>query len=154
MIYAIAIAAGVVVTGGTYLLLSRDLFRCVIGLAMLGGGVNLLVFAAGRVITGVPAIIPEPQRTLVDAADPVPQALVLTSIVIGFALLCFSLVLVWRLMAVVRTGDVRALRASEPTPSDPVKPALEEAQPVVSNPQHTGVAGGGTLHDGTVEGAS
>lgn len=154
VIYAVVIAAGAVFTSGTYLLLSRDLFRCVIGLAMLGGGVNLLVFAAGGVVTEVPAIIPESQYTLGIAANPVPQALVLTSIVISFALFCFSLVLVWRLMAIVRSDDVGVLRASEPSPSDPVKPVLEDAQPRVFNPQPTGVLGGGNVKDGTVEDTS
>lgn len=154
MIYAVIIAAAAVVTSGTYLLLSRDLFRCVMGLAMLGGGVNLLVFATGRVVSSVPAIIPDSQQTLGNAADPVPQALVLTSIVIGFALFCFSLVLVWRLMAIVRSDDVEVLRASEPSPSDPVKPALEDVHPRPVNSRHSGVSSAGNPHGGTGEDSS
>lgn len=76
---------------GTYLVQQRSLTRIVLGVAMLGNGINvLIVSAAGRPgaapIVGVEGV----------QSDPVPQALVLTAIVIGFALVAFMLALAWR----------------------------------------------------------
>ena len=126
MIWAAVFALGLVTTAGTYLALSRDLFRCLIGLALLGNGINLLLYAAGRLHSTVPPIIPSGQTVLVGAANALPQALVLTAIVISFALLCFSLVLAVRIIQKKRSDDVLELRSSEPIATDPVKPALED----------------------------
>ncbi len=126
MIWAVALAIGVVVTAGTYLALSRDLLRCLIGLAVLGNGINLLLFTAGRLGSRVPPIIAEQETTLQNAANALPQALTLTAIVISFALLCFSLVLAVRLVQVAGSDDVTMLRSAEPPATDAVKPALED----------------------------
>lgn len=126
MIWAVAFAMGIVIAAGTYLALSRDLLRCLIGLALIGSGVNLLMFAAGRLRSAVPPILAEGQQQLGLAANPLPQALVLTAIVIGFTLLCFSLVLAIRLRLVAGTDDVTLLRAAEPPAADEQKPALED----------------------------
>ena len=126
MIWVVAVVMGIVITAGTYLALSRDLLRCLIGLALIGSGVNLLMFAAGRLTSAVPPIIAEGQQQLGAAANPLPQALVLTAIVIGFTLLCFSLVLAVRLRLIAGTDDVTLLRASEPPTADEQKPALED----------------------------
>jgi len=122
MTAVIALTIFFTVTAGLYLALSRDLFRCVIGLAVLGAAANLVLFAAGRLDSPLPAVVPSGDSILGDAANPLPQALVLTAIVIGFALLCFSLVLLLRLMRDARTDDSVALRHAEPRPDDPVKP--------------------------------
>lgn len=126
MIWAVALALGVVVGAGTYLLLSRDLLRCVIGVAMIGAGVNLLLFAAGRLGSGAPPVIAAGETVLAAAANPLPQALTLTAIVIGFALLAFSLVLALRLIRAAGSDDVERLRAAEPPARDPHQPAIEE----------------------------
>jgi multicomponent Na+:H+ antiporter subunit C len=126
MIWALTLALGAVITAGTYLLLSRDLLRCVIGVSMIGAGVNLLLFGVGRVTTAVPPVIAEGATALAAAANPLPQALTLTAIVISFALLCFSLVLVVRLIRASGSDDVARLRAAEPPSADPHKPAIEE----------------------------
>ena len=125
MIWAVAIALGTVIAAGAYLALSRDVFRCLIGLALIGSGINLLVFTAGRLVTHVPAIIGAAEQQLGAAADPLPQALVLTAIVISFALLCFSLVLAVRLISAAGTDDVTQLRAAEPAPTDAYQPPQE-----------------------------
>ena len=127
MIWAVALAIGTVITVGTYLALTRDLLRCVIGLALLGNGINLLLFAGGRLASPVPPIIPGGDTVLGAAANPLPQALTLTAIVISFALLCFSLALALRIMQVAGSDDVTQLRAAEPPAEDAVKPPLEEA---------------------------
>jgi multicomponent Na+:H+ antiporter subunit C len=126
MIWAVALALGTVIAAGTYLALSRDLLRSLIGIALIGSGVNLLVYAAGRLVTPLPAIVAAGESQLGAAANALPQALVLTAIVISFALLCFSLVLAVRLIAATGTDDVAALHAAEPPPADAHQPALEE----------------------------
>jgi multicomponent Na+:H+ antiporter subunit C len=101
--------------------------RLVIGLAMLGSVANLVVFLAGRPGSLVPPIIAAGASSLPEAAaNPLPQALALTAIVIGFALLCFALVLIARLARHDPREDADALQASEPPAADPVKPPVME----------------------------
>jgi multicomponent Na+:H+ antiporter subunit C len=138
MTVVIALTVFFTVTAGLYLALSRDLFRCVIGLAVLGSAANLVLFAAGRLDSPLPAVVPLGDSILGDAANPLPQALVLTAIVIGFALLCFSLVLLLRLMRDARTDDALALRYAEPRPDDSVKPPANVADCDVPWPPREG----------------
>jgi multicomponent Na+:H+ antiporter subunit C len=128
MTWALLLACFATLAAGAYLLQARDLVSSVIGLALLGAGVNLALFASGRLSILVPAIVPEGKEHLPPlieiAANPLPQALVLTAIVIGFALLCFSLVLIGRLIALQRTQDSQHFTALEPLSHDPAKPPL------------------------------
>jgi multicomponent Na+:H+ antiporter subunit C len=126
MIWAVALALGTVVTAGSYLALSRDLLRCLIGLVLLGNGINLLLFTAGRLASSLPPVIADGEMILGVAANPLSQALVLTAIVISFALLCFSLVLALQLIRIAGSDDLDRLRAAEPPSRDAIKPALEE----------------------------
>lgn len=126
MTWAVALALAVVLSAGTWLALSRDILRCVIGLSIVGSGMNLLVFASGRLTATAPPIVPEGALRLAEAANPLPQALVLTAIVIGFALLCFSLVLAARLIDAGGTADATRLAAAEPPPGAAGKPAIED----------------------------
>ena len=71
---------------GVYMILSRHVVRMVLGLSLLTTAVNLVIFQAGRIRTAQPPLIREGAERLGESADPVPQALVLTAIVIGFAL--------------------------------------------------------------------
>ncbi|MCP5159166.1 MAG: NADH-quinone oxidoreductase subunit K [Gammaproteobacteria bacterium] len=121
----LALAIALTVAAGVYLALSRDLFRCIVGLAVLGSAVNLVVFAAGRFGPIQPPIVSAGAEKLAEhAANPLPQALVLTAIVISFALLCFSLVLGARLRQQSGSDDSNQLRNAEPLPADPVKPPV------------------------------
>lgn len=87
----LVVLIGVLFATGTYLMMHRTLTRIVLGVGVMGNGVNLLLVATGGP-PGVPPVIGE-EGTF---ADPVPQALVLTAIVIGFALQAFLLSLAWR----------------------------------------------------------
>ena len=71
---------------GLYMVLSRHLVRLLLGLSLLTTAVNLVLFQAGRIESVQPPLIPEGADRLQGSADPLPQALVLTAIVIGFAL--------------------------------------------------------------------
>lgn len=88
----LASAIGLLVASGVYLLLRARTFPVVLGLAMIGYAVNLFLFATGRVSVNSPAILTE----TTSVTDPLPQALVLTAIVIGFATTAFIVQLALR----------------------------------------------------------
>ena len=101
MIVTLAIAAGGLYAVGTYLLLQRTLTRVVLGLALLGHGANLLLLLAGGRAGGAPIIGGD------DAlADPLPQALALTAIVITFGVTGFLLALAYRSWQLRRDDEV------------------------------------------------
>ena len=103
----LALASGALYTAGIYLMLRRRLAQLIIGLGLLSNGTNLLIFAVGGLTRGNPPVVGQGADRLVPPyADPVPQALVLTAIVIGFGLLAFLLVLAHRVHATVGTDDV------------------------------------------------
>src|SRR5690349_11851864 len=103
----LALASGVLYAAGIYLMLRRRLAQIIIGFAMLANGTNLLIFTAGGLTRARPPVLADGVSVLVEPyADPVPQALVLTAIVIGFGLTAFSLVLAHRVHATVGTDDV------------------------------------------------
>lgn len=89
----LAIAIGVVAASGTWLVLRPRTFQVIIGLSLLSYAVNLFIFSTGGLRTGAaPVLAPGEAGTLAGYADPVPQALVLTAIVIGFATTALFLV--------------------------------------------------------------
>jgi multicomponent Na+:H+ antiporter subunit C len=103
----LALAAGVLYAAGIYLMLRRRLAQLIIGLGLLSNGTNLLIFVAGGLTRAKPPVMaPDAVRMVPPYADPVPQALVLTAIVIGFGLLAFALVLAHRVHATAGTDDV------------------------------------------------
>ena len=81
---------GVLTACGVYLVLRARTFPVVLGLTLLSYGVNVFLFSTGRLTVGMPAVISD-QAT--GYADPLPQALVLTAIVIGFAMTAFVIML-------------------------------------------------------------
>lgn len=121
------LAISLAVATGVLLALSRDIFRLIVGLAVLGSAANLIVFMAARPGSLIPPIIEAGASQLpATAANPLPQALVLTAIVIGFALLCFALVLGAWLARQNGHDDADRLQVAEPTATDPVKPPVLE----------------------------
>ena len=115
----LSLIVGLYFAASVYLLLSESLIRMLIGVALLGNGVNLLIFTAGRVTRDVPPLIAEGSKvafvTGTDAiANPLPQALILTAIVISFALFAFVLVLAYRAYETMGTDDTSEMRLSEP----------------------------------------
>jgi len=119
-----ALCIGLTIGAGIHLALSRDLLRVVIGLSLIGSGANLAVLASGGFASLAPPIVPKGMTLLTAAADPLPQALVLTAIVIGFALVCLSIVLMLAVRAAAASDDIDALRASEPEDGSDGKPAV------------------------------
>ncbi|MGY1709353.1 sodium:proton antiporter [Geodermatophilus sp. SYSU D00758] len=104
-----AVAVGVLVAGGVYLVLHRGLVRVVIGFVLLGHGVNVLLLSAGGMDRrGLPLIGQGDPRA---AADPLPQAFVLTAVVITFGITVYLLALA---RAGSRADDVEPDRAEGP----------------------------------------
>jgi multicomponent Na+:H+ antiporter subunit C len=110
----LALVVGGLVTGAVYSMLRRDLLRVAFGIILLGNAVNLLIMAAGRVTRSVPPIVPAGMDAPTGAfANPVPQALVLTAIVIGFGLAAFLLLLILRAQRTLGTVDVLQLNDTD-----------------------------------------
>jgi multicomponent K+:H+ antiporter subunit C len=89
----LALAIGVLAGSGTWLLLRPRTFQVVIGLSLISYGVNLFIFAMGRLRIDAAPLVPAgvaPDPALL--ADPLPQALVLTAIVISFAMTALLIV--------------------------------------------------------------
>ncbi|HEY0213297.1 MAG TPA: Na+/H+ antiporter subunit C [Paenirhodobacter sp.] len=100
-------AIGVLSASGIWLLLRPRTFQVIIGLALLSYAVNLFIFSMGRLTVGVPPIMPkggfvDPTRY----ADPLPQALVLTAIVISFATTALFLVVMMASRGMTGTDHV------------------------------------------------
>ena len=103
----VPLAIALCVAAGVYLTLSRDVFRMVLGLAVLGSGVNLLLFASGRLGALAPPIMEAGADALAaGAANPLPQALVLTAIVIGLGTTALMLAYAYQLFTKRRTLDI------------------------------------------------
>lgn len=90
-----ALVIGALTASGVYLVLRARTFPVVVGLTLLSYGVNLFLFSSGRLATGQQPVL----GTAVSYSDPLPQALVLTAIVIGFAMTAFVVVLSLRNLA-------------------------------------------------------
>ena len=106
----LALASGVLYAAGIYLMLRRRLAQLIIGLGLLSNGTNLLIFTAGSLTRARPPVLSEgAERLVAPYADPVPQALVLTAIVIGFGVLAFALVLAHRVHQSAGSDDIDTL---------------------------------------------
>jgi len=103
----LALLIGVLYTVGTYLLLQRTLTRIVIGLALLGHGANLLLLQAGGARGLTPFVGPDSDASLSTTADPLPQAMVLTAIVITFGVSAFLLALAYRSWVLTEEDEVQ-----------------------------------------------
>ena len=123
MEFILALLVGAYFAAAVYLMLSRHIVRLLLGAALLGNAVNLLIFTAGRLTHEVPPVIPA-GLTVPDVvtANPLPQALVLTAIVIAFAFFAFLLVLAMRAYQELGTDDTDYMRVAEPV--DAPRPPL------------------------------
>ena len=110
----LAIVVGVLYAGGLYLMMRRSIVKLIIGLALLGHAVNLLIFTIGRLNHNQPPLIPAGAEQMTGSfADPLPQALILTAIVIGFGVQAFALVLLKRVYQTMGTDDLKQIHAAD-----------------------------------------
>lgn len=103
----LAIVIGVLYATGVFMVLRRSIVKLILGIGLLGNATNLLLFAIGGVSNSVPPIINEGEKTLTgDFANPIPQALILTAIVIGMAMMAYAVVLVKRAYQETDSDDI------------------------------------------------
>ncbi len=105
----IAILVGILFAVGVYMMLSHKLLKIIIGTAFLSHGTLLMLMTVGKLKRGAPPIIVDGVEDAV-YVDPIPQALILTAIVIGFATTAFSLVLAYRCYQELGTDETEQMR--------------------------------------------
>ncbi|MEM9399433.1 MAG: Na+/H+ antiporter subunit C [Verrucomicrobiota bacterium] len=110
----LAIIIGILMSTGVYCLFRRSLFRLIIGIMLISQAANLIVFASARVTRASPALI-SPNQKILEApyADPLPQALVLTAIVISFGFIAFALALIHRAYKILGHDDVNKFNQTD-----------------------------------------
>lgn len=149
----VAVTVGVVFGAGLYLVLQRNLLRFVFGLILISGAVNVSIFVAGRLTRGASPFVPEGATAPPpDAANALPQALILTAIVIGFGLTVFAIVLLLRTYERLGTveSDELAARLADPRPVER-RDAPPGGAPRPRPMPHGGTVPRGTTHDGDGE---
>lgn len=110
----LAVTIGTLYAAAFYLLLRRGVVRVVLGIALLSQAVNLLVFTAAGLSEGaVPFIAAGAEALPATSADPLPQALILTAIVISFGVIAFTLAMVHRADQSTGTDDLDDLKTTD-----------------------------------------
>ena len=117
-----ALVVGIFFAAAFYLMMSKLIIRILLGIVLLGNAVNMLLFTSGRLTPFIPPIIPDGLASLpATTANPLPQALILTAIVISFSFFCFLLVLSYRAYQDLGTDDTDEMRVAEPA-DEPLPP--------------------------------
>lgn len=114
---------------GLWMMLDRNLIRVVVGIAILGNAINLGVLTAGRYAGEVAAFVAKSAAPPTDAANPLPQALVLTAIVIGFGLFVFALAV---LKSIRETHGITTTDTVSEVTEEPAPDLRERAQQVAN----------------------
>jgi multicomponent Na+:H+ antiporter subunit C len=145
----LAFVIGGLYAAGIYMMLRRSLVQLIIGLGLLTNAANLLIFTAGGLTRGRPPLVPEgASRPEAPFADPLPQALILTAIVIGFGVLAFAMVLAYRTYQTVGSDDLDDMKATdelvEDTTAYPRGPEPEDADEAPEAARSVPVGGGRT----------
>jgi multicomponent Na+:H+ antiporter subunit C len=110
----LAVVVGALYAAGLYLMMQRSAAKLIIGLALMSHAANLLIFTAGGLVrAGVPVIPEQMTAPTEPIADPLPQALILTAIVINFGVTAFAIVLIYRTWQTVGTEDLDEMRATD-----------------------------------------
>ena len=110
----LAVLCGFLVACGIFCLLQRSLLKLVIGIMLLGQAANLIIFAASGLGSNLPAIIPGDEKVMTGGfADPLPQAIILTAMVIGFGFTAFLLALLHRTYKTLKTDDIEKLKNTD-----------------------------------------
>lgn len=105
------IVVAVLMSIGIYLMLERHIIRFLFGMLIVSNTINLAIFVAGRLTLGMPPLIrPDALLPAAGTANSLPQALILTAIVIGFGLLLFTLLLAYRAIQSYSTANMDAMQ--------------------------------------------
>ncbi len=109
-----ALAISLVAACGLYLILSRHTVRILLGVTLLSVAANLVIFFSGRIVSTLPPVMTATETALpASAANPLPQALILTAIVIGFSLTAFLAALILKAQRAMGTVDSREIDDAE-----------------------------------------
>lgn len=109
-----ALLTGLLYACGLYMMLRRSMVKLVVGISLLGQAANMLIFTLGGMENEQPPLILPTQDVLTgNFADPLPQALILTAIVIGFGVQAFAVVLVRQAFQTACTDDLDQLRTTD-----------------------------------------
>lgn len=109
-----AVVVGGLYASGIYLMLRRSLVKLVIGLVLLSHGANLLIFTIGGLARANPPIVAQGDtEPAMPFADPLPQALILTAIVISFGVTAFAVVLLLRAYQAVGSDDLDKMKTTD-----------------------------------------
>lgn len=108
----VAITVGVLYTVGVYMVLRRSILKFIIGILFFNNATNLLVFLAAGLIPGKPPFAPG-GFVPVAVADPLPQAMILTAIVIGLGIVAFTLALKYKFFDTTGTDDLQHLKKTD-----------------------------------------
>jgi len=109
----LAILVGILYTVGVYMILRRSIVKFIIGIIFMSNATNLLVFLASGIVSGNPVFVDEKLVDSSQMADPLPQALVLTAIVIGFGIIVFTLALKYKFFELTGTDDLDQLKKTD-----------------------------------------
>lgn len=109
----LASLTGLLYAGGVYLILRRSLLKFIIGIIFLSNATNLLVFLSAGIVHGKPAFVKGGEPDPSTMADPLPQALVLTAIVIGFGIVIFTLALKSKFYSVTYKDDSDQIKETD-----------------------------------------
>jgi multicomponent Na+:H+ antiporter subunit C len=110
----LSIIIGLLYGTAIYLILQKTLVKVIIGVLILGHASNLFIFVIARLTRGAPALVPEGLDSVPEPfADPLPQALILTAIVIGFGIQAFAIVLLQRVYRHTGTGEIDKLNTTD-----------------------------------------
>jgi multicomponent Na+:H+ antiporter subunit C len=109
----LAILVGVLYAAGVYMLLRRSVLKFIIGIIFLSNATNLLVFLAAGIVPGEPVFVKSEGDEISRFADPLPQALVLTAVVIGLGVVVYLLAVKYRLFKETGTDDLDQLKPTE-----------------------------------------
>jgi len=110
----LAVVIGLLYTAGVYLLLRRSIVKLMLGIMFFSHATNLLIFVSGGLQKGQPQFANDGVHAVsANPTDPLPQALILTAIVIGFGMTAFFLALMYRFYQTMGTEDMDELKEGE-----------------------------------------
>lgn len=109
----LCVTVGVLYAAGFYLMMRRSIVKLIVGLVLLGHATNLLIFCAGRLVMAKAPFAGQVAARLGEVDDPLPQALILTAIVISFGVQAFAIILIKRYWRSASTEDMEQMRSTE-----------------------------------------
>ncbi|WP_341292038.1 NADH-quinone oxidoreductase subunit K [Catalinimonas locisalis] len=104
---------GIMYAAGLYLLMQRSFIKLVVGIILFAHASNFFLFSAGGITRAMPAFVHDGNPAVDKLADPLPQALILTAIVIGLGIQAFAIVLLKRVYNVTGTSDLDQLKTTD-----------------------------------------